>query len=368
MLKFLFIVLTCTILTIYGCTKDEDRPRFSYLRSQLLTELFEAIKAEDSDTAGKQAERLQTLFGEDDDNALNAIIRRVRNRTLSNRLNQHISNGQPEKALTAFDMADISHRNRAVFDDYESALKDLQRLQKYLTERNQQNGRDRYEHWVELQERTEYLRECSLYQDWLQQEKGRIISKWRNLLFENIEEIIVEKGSPDIEGIVRLDIDQSLADLAQAAGEGTDLTKWHKALSSSRQEEIRNLADENPVSDDEIRCVEILAAWNWPVLDSECRGNLWELLKDRKYSSATGVRLRCMLAAEENDKKEVISYLREYIDIHNEVDKKLLRTVIPVVLLDWQQFNARPWRQPVPSFIDILERLYHLGLSGRSNS
>ncbi|MFW5996729.1 MAG: hypothetical protein ACOCQP_01825 [Lentisphaeria bacterium] len=359
----LFLFLILAVLNISGCQKNADEPGFSYLRSQLLTALFESIQAGDTDTAIKHAERLQVLFGEEEEDALNSVIRRVRNRALSNRLNSYIIEGKPRQALKELDRIEVGHRSQQIFTEFEEVLEDIQALDKYLAERSDYNARKAYENWQNLVESAETLREAPVYQSWLKEEKQRLVNNWRNTLLSKLENTILETGSPQPDAIVRVDSEQALDSLIKAEGDDEKFSHVRQSLRNTQADRLQTLTG-GKLSSREIRHLEIMASWYWPMLGQDCRNILWMSLKDTQSVSQVGIRLRCLLAMENKEVEDGITFLREYIETREDVDRKLLKTVIPMFMMDWRQFNARPWRQPFPSFNDFLEQLYHLGLSG----
>ncbi|NOY80699.1 MAG: hypothetical protein GXP31_06805 [Kiritimatiellaeota bacterium] len=337
-----------------GCGRT-PAVRYDPIPGQILREALDALARGDDPQALKLLERLRDVYPETP--LPDTGIRYVRERQFERRLNVLLRAGRLDDAKSLLDDWETRFGRSPLIARSERVIAGLRVLRKVSRQRP-------YSTSAELDAALKTVREFAVvlqspaYNAWTARlerrlEKLRVEEKRRALerLSVAYDRAVVESPRIALERLAeirRLSPDNAavVLDRRVAGGDFTGLREWVRGIFGSRQ----------PV---ECRSLEAGLCRNWDRLPSAVRRDISRLLFSVEPSDGTsisGTWLRGRLALEAGRRVESARLTRQVcgavLPATEQLALRVSRLVMPV-----EQFQARPWRTPLPTITDLLDGL-----------
>jgi len=350
-LAALLLALTCLFLT--GCRGDRVAA-YDSVRSQLITMVFTSLNNGDYKMATAQLQRLEAALYHHPfpELTLNLLYQRE----FVAKLNELLAAGQVEAAAAHLTAARADYRVIDIVARLRPLVEALQALSAYQQSTGFASAQAMQAALTRVDAHQAHLQDSATFQQWRQQQQlaleKRQLQERQQAAAALVEQLQLAIYGNDPQQ-VRL-----LRELAAVLPEHPLLIA-DAALASADAQALRQIARHSRNDHAWNLALELAAARHWPTLSAPTQQAIAEFLHERNPHSAVGMLLRARSAVAAGDTVMAVTALRQLppkLAGHDVV----LNEFFEMLVLPAPQYRARPWRTPLPSVIDFLDRITQL--------
>ncbi|MCF7853647.1 MAG: hypothetical protein K9N51_02525 [Candidatus Pacebacteria bacterium] len=350
----LTMLVAATVLLATGCG-DTDEPEYNHVRTQIVSDAFEAFDKDDPQAAVTALNRLAGISEEDF--FIHRALRRAYTRDVVKTTNARLAAGDVTAAEKLISQAINTHSASPALIEASKTVTALAALDHYLESRPYENVAAAKASLAEVERYRNILHRADSYVAWLDREEARLAKARKKeiqaavaTLIEQCDQLIVA-GHAGAElhfrDIASLDPDHPLPRLRR------DFLTNSEALAEP-------LDTETTLSRPIQQAVEMIACKYWNQLPNSVIKKLYKNVYPAPSASMSGSKLKARLAAAAGKPAEALEYARQTLRHSSEIDDSFVAEIMTSAVLDKKQFTARPWRVPFPTVGDLLNQLIQI--------
>lgn len=345
---------------ICGCgQKDDQPPQYNQIRNQTVNDLFQSLEEDQPETALKQLNRIATYSQETE--AVELLKVKEQNRLLVQQFNDQLEKGDLEAAEQLLEQHIKLHGNRPFHRKISRLIDELIEVKQYIN-LPAKDSQTMKEALNRLLEEVEIINELNIFQTWIAKQRSRISEirqeEIRRAVQKNIGEIknALRNNDPEM-------VTGKLNQLAKIKPEHPLLIMLNKLRNPAVpvfQDFLDILQKSETKKVDKIQYLEMTLTIGREKVSKNrnfARDALEYLHETEPALPSAGLTIRAHLAAVTGETETMLKYLEQLLEKDNNLDRKLLETIIKKYFLSPSLANAKPWASPFPSTTDIIKRI-----------